>query len=272
MTESGRNPLSCAAYQPCLPPAITFQALSTSTKVPNVLALVNSLAEESQSTMATQTKPRALCISLNEWPFVDNTFQELFDHIAEKATIQRVQEPEAVTQALSGNPKVVFLTDGTLTIREPRLLALWDAVIEYTRNGGTTICMSQFAWTVRPPNIKPFFSRAGLPWEYSSYHRTTVALNRENVPRYFLPALTPSYSQKAIFLKGVERRWSWYNPPEGSLTEHPFVVGVPVDSADTPAAMARVGRGWLGFVGEQNGESATHLVVLGMSGLYAPSV
>jgi len=81
--------------------------------------------------------------------------------------------------------------------------------------------------------------------------------------------LEPSYSQKAVFLKGVDRNSSWYNPTSDSTTQSMVFAPESVDTTTCPVAMASVGAGKLGYVGDVNGEHGSTLVVLAMSGLFS---
>src|SRR6185312_12067524 len=52
-------------------------------------------------------------------------------------------------------------------------------------------------------SVKPFFSRAGLPWGVGSYHRTTWALNQSAVGVANAQKLPQRYSQKAVLVNNV---------------------------------------------------------------------
>ncbi|KAJ5215712.1 uncharacterized protein N7498_002119 [Penicillium cinerascens] len=208
--------------------------------------------------MAAQAQPRILLITLDKvMPEIDEVFADLIHKFSKVAQLQRTRKPDASLRVLSENPKAVFLTDGALS--KPKYASLWDAVLEYARNGGTC----------QPPDIKSFFAKAGLPWEMAGYHRTTVSLNRQGIPRDVTLALQPSYSQKAIFLKGVDPSLSWYNPTSDSTTQSMVFDPESVDTTTCPVAMANVGEGKLGYVGDVNGEQGSTLVVLAMSGLFS---
>ncbi|KAB5513046.1 hypothetical protein GE09DRAFT_919546, partial [Coniochaeta sp. 2T2.1] len=73
-------------------------------------------------------------------------------------------------------PSAVLITDEALT--GTKNARVWEAVLQYVRQGGTTVVMGLFASDVKPAAIK-FFAKAGLQWESGSYHRTTLVLNRE---------------------------------------------------------------------------------------------
>jgi hypothetical protein len=200
-------------------------------------------------------------------PEIDEVFEDLIDNLSERAQLQRTRQPEPSLRVLSENPKAVFLTDGALTTAKHA--SLWDAVLQYARNGGTVICMGWFSSSVAFPDFKTFFAKAGLPWEGSSYVRCNTSLNRDHIPRNLDVSLEPIYSQKAVSLKGVDPSSAWYNPTSGSTTQSMVFAPEAVDITNCPVAMASVGQGKLGYVGDVNGERGSTLVVLAMSGLYS---
>lgn len=61
------------------------------------------------------------------------------------------------------------------------------------RTGDTAVVMGYFCGFTSQPAIEPFFAAAGLPWAPGSYHRTTLALNREAVGQDVAAKLAPEY-------------------------------------------------------------------------------
>lgn len=111
-----------------------------------------------------------------------------------------------------------------------------------------------------------------LPWEAGSYHRTTLYLNQEAIERP-TTGLLPSYSQKAVFLRHVDPDTAWYVASDRSVVESLVPLPGPgINLLETPVAYARVGDGWIVYVGDVNGEKGTDAVVLGMLGLTLLSI
>jgi hypothetical protein len=220
---------------------------------------------------ATQAKPHILLISIDLQPWFDEMYASLINEISENAAIKRAQKPAAAIRALSQDtPKAVLLTDAALTTRKHT--KVWDAVLEYVRGGGTAICMGTFTSFVKPLNIKPFFQRAGLPWERGNYERTTVALDKNHVPSDYWPFIPEAYSQKAVFLKNVDDAAAWYHPNDDSVIESLVYAPTKVSNPhEVPVALAKVGEGKLGYVGDVNAEEGSRAVVLAMCGLYTSS-
>ncbi|KAJ5525846.1 hypothetical protein N7494_012496 [Penicillium frequentans] len=128
--------------------------------------------------------------------------------------------------------------------------------------------MGQFASFVRPDNMKSFFSKAGLSWNRGSYTRTTLLLNQAAIGDELATKLPKSYSQKALFVNNVVSSDAWYTTDEDSVVESRVFRPTPVNTpGETPVAMARVGEGRLGYVGDVNAEEETDAVILVMCDL-----
>jgi len=153
--------------------------------------------------------------------------------------------------------------------RNPALNAVCEKVIEYVRGGGTAVLATHFSSFVRPLDLDHWFRASwDLPWQSGDYHRTTVNLNSDcRVPRLNQAGLPEEYSQKAIFLKNVAKDAAVYLPSGNSRVDSAVFPADPVDCEQTPVVFAKIGEGWLGYVGDVNNESESQAVVLAMCGL-----
>ncbi|KAI1399037.1 hypothetical protein F4819DRAFT_434572 [Hypoxylon fuscum] len=215
------------------------------------------------------TKPLILLISLNFEPFFDEMYATFFDELGQKATLMRAKQLQSALRLLLSEelrPQAVLITDEALT--DEKNLAVWEGVLEYVRQGGTSIVMGHFPSFVEPDDIKPFFSKAELPWEAGSCHRTTVVLNRR-VVKHELAALLPAkYSQKALFVKNVAPADAWYVTDERSIVESGTFRPISAHKVgESPAVLARVGNGNLGYIGYVNAGEKSNAVILAMCGL-----
>ncbi|KAI4865392.1 hypothetical protein F4820DRAFT_420307 [Hypoxylon rubiginosum] len=217
---------------------------------------------------ADATKPRILLVSLNLASFFDGMYGSLLSQLSSKANVQRVKKAESAIRLLSEDPRpaAVLITDEALTLKENA--RVWEAVLQYVRQGGTSVAMGHFSSFVKPNKMKPFFSKAGLPWESAAYHRTTVVLNREAVGDSLAAHLPPKYSQKALFIKNVVPADAWYVTDEDSVIEsHVFAPTGAHVVGESPVVLARVENGKLGYMGDVNAEAGSTDVVLAMCGL-----
>ena len=76
--------------------------------------------------------------------------------------------------------------------------------------------------------------------------------------------LEGSYSQKAVFLAGVSRGDAIYVPSSRSRTQSMVFAPESVDVGQTPVALAKVGDGLVGYVGDVNNEEGSQAVVHAM--------
>ncbi|PFH60125.1 hypothetical protein XA68_11398 [Ophiocordyceps unilateralis] len=211
---------------------------------------------------------RLLAISLHNPPWFDETYAPLLTAIRSKAEFQRAEDSASALRFLSQQPEptAILITDEALTLHKNR--AVWEAVLDYVSRGGVAVVMGLFSSFVKPNKIKPFFSKPGLPWGAGSYHRTTLILNQAVVDAASVEKLAPSYSQKALFVNNVVPGDMWYRTDQDSVVESRVF---PPDNAHTPGetavALAKVGQGRLGYVGDVNAEAGSNAVVLAMCGL-----
>ncbi|KAI6082227.1 hypothetical protein F4821DRAFT_218298 [Hypoxylon rubiginosum] len=210
-------------------------------------------------------KPLILLVSLNLLSFFDETYASLLTQLSSKATVKRIKKQDSVIRLLSEGPRpsAVLVTDEALTREENS--GAWEAVLQYVRQGGTSVVMGHYSSFVQPDDIKPFFAKAGLPWKSASYQRTTLVLNREAVGDSLAACLPPRYSQKALSVDNVARADAWYVTDEDSVVES--MVFAPTSAnvvGESPVVFARVGDGKLGYIGDVNAEEGSTTVVLAM--------
>lgn len=221
--------------------------------------------------MATSetTKPRIVLVSLNRQSFFDNMYSSFLGELGSKAAMQRVSKPNSAIRMLSEQPppSAVLVTDEALAAyKENR--HVWEAVLQYVRQGGTAIVMGHFSSFTRPAKIKPFFAKAGLPWEAGKYLRTTLKLNQSAVGPSVAGTLPREYSQKAVFLRNVAPAHTWYYSDDNSVVESLVFSPTPANvEGETPVALTNIGDGKLGYVGDVNTEEGSTAVILAMCGL-----
>lgn len=194
--------------------------------------------------------PRILIISLHYQDMFEGICGNLLEKLQSKATVQLVNDQETAAAALAELPSTILITDEALTCEENA--TLWDAVLNCTKAGSTSVFMGQFSSFVVPGNIKTLFAKANLPWESASYNRTPVVINQVATGDHVAQKLPETYSQKAVFLKNVAPEDTWYMAEE---------------TGESAIALARVGQGRLGYAGDVNSEEETESVILAICGL-----
>jgi hypothetical protein len=204
-------------------------------------------------------------------PWFDEMYAPLLTALRSNAEFQRAEDSTSAIRLIAqiAQPpqnSAILITDEALTLPENN--AVWEAVLEYVGLGGTAVIMGHFPSFVRPDRLKPFFSRAGLNWERGSYHRTTLALNQAAVRAASAIKLPQRYSQKALFVKNIVPGDMWYKTDDDSVVESMVFPPTSVNTVgETAVALAKVGIGKLGYVGDVNAEEGSNAVVLAMCGL-----
>lgn len=216
------------------------------------------------------SKPVIFLLSLSKESFWDDMYSNLVDAMAAKATIKRGTKPQSALTFLTNNrPSAVLITDPAIVSKKSSFTAINDQIVAYVRNGGTAVLATTFSSFVRSDDLTTWFrERWGLPWKSGDYQRTTVHLNpRCNVPHLEGAGLPKTYSQKAVFLDEVAEEAAVYLPGETSRVESMVFAAEPVDRTQSPVVFARVGEGWLGYVGDVNNETESQEAVLAMCAL-----
>ncbi len=211
------------------------------------------------------TRADILAVVVNRDSSFDKIDTTLIALLQQTCNLRYAHDMRQVNQALlqQQTPTVILLTDDAMT--RAKNTSTWERVLEYVRQGGTVIAMGRFSSFVKPNDIKPFFQRAGLDWDQGAYHRTTLELNRGAIDEEIARELLPRYSQKALQLKNVRPEDMWYKTTEVSVIESAvFAPDSAHDPGLTAVALAKVGKGRLGYVGDVNAEQGSDAVILAM--------
>ena len=108
----------------------------------------------------------------------------------------------------------------------------------YVRDdGGVLILCGIFSSLTRPPDAKRLFTKFGKSWDFGNYTRTDFQLT--STGRKLLEDFP--YNAKAVPLCNTMASERIYEPTMGDTTQSPVVLG-------------RVGKGYLAYVGDVNGE------------------
>ncbi|KAI9716442.1 MAG: hypothetical protein M1812_005337 [Candelaria pacifica] len=216
------------------------------------------------------SRPTIFLLALDQQSFWDELYSNLVDSLAAKATIKRAVKPQpALTYLTNNTPSAIIVTDPAIVKSKATTNAVRDKVIEYARGGGIVVLATLFSSFVRPDDLSNWFRTSwDLPWESGDYHRTTVHLDSECRMRQLNQTVLPEeYSQKAVFLKNVAKDDAVYLPSANSRIESMVFAPSPVECEQTPVVFAKIGEGWLGYIGDVNNESGSQAVVLAMCGL-----
>ena len=214
-------------------------------------------------------KPTIFLLSLENQPWFDEMYDKLIDALANRAEVKRSSNSDSAVRYLANNsPSAIIITDPGITVESNR--EALDKLKTYISNGGTAIFGCNFSSFIKPPDMNALWrSTFDVPWQFGDYHRTTVYLNHQAATKLKSSPehLKSEYSQKAVFLKGVDSADALYLPSAESVTQsHVFPSG-PVDKEQTPVVWAKFEKGWIGYIGDVNAEEGSNEVILTMCGL-----
>ncbi|KAF2657026.1 GMC oxidoreductase [Lophiostoma macrostomum CBS 122681] len=213
-------------------------------------------------------KPTILLISLAHGSWFDNMYFTLLNSLADKATIKRVKTAAStLTFLATATPAAIIVTDAGGCPRPfaqtPVMAAVKDYLVE---RGGTVVFGCDFGGSIRPSDMNALWTTYfDLPWKFGDYLRTTVHLREDVAERLVSEAaaetgegegegwekeqafkvtrLLPMYSQKAVFLKGVDEGDALYKPTADSVVESMVFAATAVGTEQVPVAWKTVGKG-----------------------------
>ncbi|RPB19107.1 hypothetical protein L211DRAFT_843012 [Terfezia boudieri ATCC MYA-4762] len=181
-------------------------------------------------------------------------------------------ESEASTQLQSRRFTAVFVADPIIVEESPNLRR---QVTTFAKTGGRVILGHYFSTLVKFADFDKYMETEwDLPWRYGGYGRRDFRLNQQGVNLCREPGLPISYSMKAGTLQFVEPAskiyYPYYGEPEDEEEEEEEEeerqVEVHFISPEAGIAFARIGDGWLGYIGDVNNEEDTWKVILAMIG------
>ncbi|THX85995.1 hypothetical protein D6D04_01652 [Aureobasidium pullulans] len=221
------------------------------------------------------SRPQILLLSLDFESYQDQIYDSLWTKLSNQARVQRSKQAAPTIRYLTtNNPTAILITDAG--IMDPANIDVVKALKAYISNGGTAILCCSCSSFMNPSKADRFFTtHFSLPWKFGNYERTDVYLREEVAVRHLplgrkgLEHLPRSYSQKAVFLKNVSEEGIIYSPREDSMTQSRVFAPRAADTEQTPVAWVGIEKGWLGYVGDVNGEEGSDSVILAMCGLSA---
>ena len=170
-------------------------------------------------------------------------------------------------------PRAVLCADELQPRHHPRLGTRLANFVRY--GGGTAIFALNFPTFMRKTEFDKLFAEFGLSrWEQGSYHRTTHTLRTISAPPDSPLGemlnrggnhLAKAYSMKALHVAKPGEFEAIYSPTDESRNEsNVFDQGEIKDLNEAPVAFAKVGKGWVGYVGDVNNEAESQTVILAM--------
>lgn len=219
------------------------------------------------SSAADDSKPLVCLLTLDKPDFFNDLYKDFVRLLQSKARVQQIKTPEDARAAYTSRPPPAAILSADESLTASTRISLLDEALSYVRAGGILLFMGLFSSFTRPSDINTLFARLGLPWSSGDYHRTTFKINLD-MKHFDTDGLARSYSQKALHLANVAHADAIYLPSDGSHVESMVFGPAPIDDKkQTPAALAKVGDGKIGYIGDVNNENETMPLVLAMCGI-----
>ncbi|KAI0704397.1 hypothetical protein C8T65DRAFT_830765 [Cerioporus squamosus] len=256
----------------CLRPG-SRAPIAPGTGVPPTVSRISTSTMDAAPPALAVNPPRrkVLLISIQKQDWIDESYSQLYRGLMRNAYVAEVYDAVDAIAALSdpSPPNAVIVTDGAIT--EAAYSAVVQQLVDYTKNGGILVFGVNFSNFLPRNKARHFFQRWELPWDSGDYYRTTFALNPAGVPSPLSPAaLVPTFSMKALHLKNVPPEHAVYYATPDSRVESLVFAPTKItaqQATQTPAAFAPVGEGFLGYVGDVNGEQGSIRLTMEMCGV-----
>lgn len=242
----------------------------------DMLDFVPSSGSSASETYATTSAPEVLFLKefLARGEESDGLFRDIYGPL--KTTIKakyRTQKKRCGRAARSmlteRKPRVILSVDAGLLGRRKSYIDFQFELVEYVRNGGTLILACLFSGNASLELHDALLARFQLPWKYGDYHRSTFFRNpvfRDVLGPQLYNSLEESYSMKTLHLKNVSADARVYIPEASSRTQSAVFPAAAVDLQQCPAAFAKYGRGYIGYIGDVNNEAGSQKLLMAMLG------
>ena len=219
--------------------------------------------------MASVDRPEILLLSLAFQSFLDESYSSLIDNLYRSAQLKRAKTASGTINYLeANNPRAILVTDEGLMKAKNRVVR--EKVVSYVRDGGLVIVGLHFPNFTRMDVFDRFFNETfDLPWQHSDYHRTEFQLN----PSYSLPIgvasnkLPAPYSMKVLHVKNARPDEKIFVPVPNAMTQSNVFPPEHVDQAQAAVVGAKVGNGYLVYIGDVNTEEGSDKIILSLLGL-----
>lgn len=193
-------------------------------------------------------RPTILFYSQDNTKFVGQIWTLLLSTLKQKSNLIVFEDPNLGIRYISSPspPPIVLISDESIV--EPQNQRFLSKLVEYTKQGGKVLFCGTFSTNVKFDELTNLWRNVwGLEWRCCAYTKENLQLNRQ-IQGINTDKLNKSYYTKSVFLKNVDRRHAVYQPMDGT--------------AEYPSVFAPYQKGYLGFIGDVNGESEPTNLIL----------
>jgi len=214
--------------------------------------------------------PYVLLLSLEHQISVfQDAYSSLRSTLSKRATLVQATTIEQALGCLTNcSEKLagVLVTDHGIAHRRHRNVL--SHLVRYTKAGGRVVLGGHFITRVNVPTMELFWKEGwGLPFKMTHYHRETFVRNPNHETVKANPSLPSTYNVKASHLGDVPSSSVLYGSTGGSWAQPPGSPPSRIDSNDAPIVYHRFGQGYVGFIGDANGEDDSTTIALAMLNL-----
>ncbi|EIW52919.1 uncharacterized protein TRAVEDRAFT_92044, partial [Trametes versicolor FP-101664 SS1] len=216
-------------------------------------------------------RPTVLILSLSNNLPIGIMHKQLLSGLEKNAEVRMIKNRTAFFQHLhaSPRPQAVIVADAAIC-EEPRHADLAPKLLEYARSGGRVALGVQFCYFLETDCTVSFFRLWGVPWSLAMHPvEKTFALNPDGIPTPLSSAaLLPAFTANVLIVHARpcdDAVYSRVDPCEPGDQDQglPYDISVGVGAA----AWARIGQGFLGYVGDVHGEQAFARLTIEMCGV-----
>ncbi|KAG5721401.1 RNA polymerase II-associated protein 3 [Termitomyces sp. T112] len=247
------------------------RATSANPASPSDWSATSDQDEDGNNNIETPSEVKFVLILAFDSDITDEYKEPMINLIKLKSQVKVAStQSEALRLLYSDAITGVFVADAAIANRKNAQML--TKLVEYAKAGGSVVIGGAFSSLVKPKDIGAFFLKSwGVPWKPGSYHRTTFFLNPAHELAKSNPVLAQSYSMKALHLKDISPDVVVYRPTrESRLESLVFPPGPVTNMNESPVVRTRVGKGYLGYIGDVNWEDDSANLVLAMMGLLGP--
>ena len=213
-------------------------------------------------------KPLVVIFRLQYNSWFDHTNAQLIPALAQKSVVRQAQTPSQARRYLTSTtrPHAIILADTILT--KPEYHESHAPLVEYATAGGTDIYAAPFSSSSLFPDLENMFADVwGLPWRIAESSTRGGYIVNPLIKGFETEGLVKHCSFRRLQVQNVAFEDIVYVTP--SLADN-LKNGQPshVKTYGTPAAFAKVGRGRVGYIGDDSfsnvRERATDELILAM--------
>jgi len=218
--------------------------------------------------------PEIMLLSLSYQEFPNESITALFDKILKVAYLKRVKTVPGALQYLEvSKPAAIIVTDEGIANKENSIVL--ERVKAYIESGGTVIVGLHFPHFIKRDAFNYFFQDVfGLPWCAENFHRDNCYIN----PSCTLPSTVEAKRMperyfciiKVLNISGARNHEKLFIPIQMCVTYPMVFTQEWLDQTEAGIVGAKIGAGYLAFVGDVNVEDETSQIIMVLCGLEVP--